>query len=133
MGRTLDTGAPLTGERETDIPDLSAQESGRPVIADNAHIRLAKASAKTEIMLRRGFNFQGVSDSQDQPEMGLLFAAYQRDPRTAFTPVQARLDQFDALNTWVSHRGSAVFVILPGVRPGEIFGQRWLSTSTGSA
>ena len=45
MGRRLDTGAPLTGTREEDVPDLDAVDDfGFPVIEPLAHVRLAKAA-----------------------------------------------------------------------------------------
>ena len=42
VGRRLDTGAPLTGQRETDEPDLAASVNGIPVIPPNSHIALAR-------------------------------------------------------------------------------------------
>ena len=37
--------------------------------------------------------------------------------------VQKRLDENDALNTWITHIGSAVYAIPPGIAPGEYPGQ----------
>jgi len=56
-------------------------------------------------------------------EAGLFFLAYQRDPRRQFIPIQRRLARSDALNEYLRHTGSAVFAMLPGVRPGGSLGQ----------
>ncbi len=41
VGRTLDSGAPLTGSREADEPDFSLMHNGIPVIPQNSHVALA--------------------------------------------------------------------------------------------
>jgi dye decolorizing peroxidase len=119
VGRTLDTGAPLTGRRESDEPDFAAQVNGIKVIPENAHIALAHRRADGEQFLRRPYNY-------DDTDCGLIFASYQRDPATQFVPVQRRLADADALNPWITPIGSAVFGILPGVAPGEYLGQAML-------
>ncbi|WP_198955284.1 Dyp-type peroxidase [Kineosporia sp. R_H_3] len=128
LGRRLDTGAPLTGTDESDLADLDAvDEQGFPVIDDTAHIRLAKARTPAEVMLRRGFNFDAGPGADGSADVGLLFAAYQRDPRTAFVPVQRRLAATDAMNRWVSHVGSAVFALPPGCAEGGFVGEGLLA------
>lgn len=123
IGRRLSDGAPLTGGVEKDRPDLTMMKDGRPVIAPDAHVRLARAANDTEKMLRRGFNFDVGPTTDGTAQTGLIFVSFQRDPDTAFTPVQRRLDAKDALNTWISHIGSAVFAVLPGVQEGQYLGQ----------
>lgn len=123
IGRRLSDGAPLTGGTEKDRPDLTAMKDGRPVIAPDAHVRLARAANDAEKMLRRGFNYDLGPARDGTARTGLLFVAFQRDPDTAFTPVQRRLDAKDALNTWVTHIGSAVFAVLPGASEGQYLGQ----------
>jgi deferrochelatase/peroxidase EfeB len=56
-------------------------------------------------------------------EAGLLFLAYQRDPRRQFVPIQTRLAASDVLNDYTVHGGSAIFAIPGGVRPGGYVGQ----------
>jgi deferrochelatase/peroxidase EfeB len=56
-------------------------------------------------------------------DAGLFFICFQRDPATGFVLVQQRLAQTDALNEYIRHTGSAVFVCPPGVGPGEAWGQ----------
>ncbi|WP_159233922.1 Dyp-type peroxidase [Mycolicibacterium vanbaalenii] len=128
MGRRLDTGAPLTGERENDVPDLTASRNGIPVIPPNAHIALARHRNDEEQFLRRPYNYDDPPSDDETSDSGLIFASYQRDPRRQFIPVQQRLADADALNRWVTTIGSATFAILPGVAEGEHLGQRLLAT-----
>ncbi len=122
LGRRMDTGAPLTGARESDTPDLEATTSlGFPVIPAYAHVRRAKGA---ERIFRRGYNYDepvggagGISDS------GLLFASFQADVARQFVPIQRRLDELDLLNTWTRPIGSAVFAIPPGCAEGGYVGE----------
>ena len=116
VGRRLADGAPLGGQGEQDRPDLSARdEDGEPVIAANAHIRLASPEHTLGArMLRRGFNYDLGWGPDGRAETGLLFTAWQADPRTGFTAVQRHLDEGeDALNEYIRHEGSAVFAVPP--------------------
>lgn len=120
VGRRLDTGAPLTGQRETDEPDFTLSRNGIPVIPGNSHIALARHRHEGERFLRRPYNYDDPPEPGHTSNTGLLFATYQRDIDTQFLPVQRRLAEFDALNQWTTAIGSAVFVILPGVRSPEV-------------
>jgi deferrochelatase/peroxidase EfeB len=100
IGRSHRSGAPLTGRRLYDRPDLERLPS-------DAHIRLAAPRTNAgATMLRRGY------DTRE----GLLFLAFQKDPRRQFVPVQQRLARHDALQPHTRHVGSAVFAIPPGAR-----------------
>ena len=72
-------------------------------------------------ILRRGYNYSAGATSTGALDAGLLFLAYQRDPRTQFVPIQTRLASQDALRTYVTAVGSGVYAILPGVRPGASY------------
>lgn len=114
VGRRLSNGAPLGGRNEDDLPDLSARHpDGNPVIAENAHIRLAAPENTLGArMLRRGFSYDLGWDHDGIRQAGLLFTAWQADPRTGFTPVQRALDDGgDALNAYIRHEGSALFAV----------------------
>ncbi|MBO0681271.1 Dyp-type peroxidase [Mycolicibacterium sp. S2-37] len=128
IGRRLDTGAPLTGERESDEPDFAAVRHGIPVIPPNAHIALARHRSDEEQFLRRPYNFDDPPAPGPTTDSGLIFAAYQRDPARQFVPVQRRLAASDALNEWVTTIGSATFAILPGVVEGGYLGQSLLES-----
>jgi len=128
VGRTLDSGAPLTGQRETDEPDFTLARNGIPVIPPNSHIALARHRHDGERFLRRPYNYDDPPEPGQTSNTGLIFATYQRDIDTQFLPVQQRLAQFDALNQWTTAIGSSVFVILPGVRsPEGYLGQELLA------
>lgn len=124
MGRTLDSGAPLTGTREHDEPDFALTHNGIPVIPENSHVALAHHRGTRERFLRRPYNYDDPPEPGQTSNSGLIFATFQRDIDEQFLPVQRRLAQFDALNQWTTAIGSAVFVVPGGVRaPGDYLGQ----------
>ncbi|WP_327150900.1 Dyp-type peroxidase [Nocardia sp. NBC_01329] len=125
VGRTLATGAPLTGASEFDEPDFAAVDTnGIAVIPPSSHIARAHHRHEGERFHRRGYNYDDAPAAGAISNSGLLFTAYQRDLPTQFLPVQRRLAEFDALNVWTTPVGSAVFVIPPGAGgPGEYIGQ----------
>jgi deferrochelatase/peroxidase EfeB len=129
IGRRKYSGAPLTGESEFDPLDLEAEKNGQPVIPENAHVRLASATLNDgERILRRGYSFtDGVDESLGELEAGLFFIAFQRDPEKQFVAIQMRLGQFDALNEYIKHVGSAVFAVPPGARQGGYVGEALLA------
>lgn len=118
VARRMDTGA--------DVPDAD-----RFALADGAGVRVpgsphaprARARTPAERMLRRAFSFDDGPTAEGLPDAGLLFAAFQVDPAAAFVPVQQRLAESDAMNAWVTHVGSAAFVIPPGCPEGRYVGQ----------
>jgi dye decolorizing peroxidase len=125
IGRRRDTGAPLTGGGERSPADFGATTAdGSPVIPVDAHMRLAAPAANEgAAMLRRGFSYV------DGDEAGLLFLAWQADPRRGFIPVQRRLVATDALRRYIRHEASALFVMPGGVAPGSYLGEGlWEST-----
>jgi deferrochelatase/peroxidase EfeB len=119
VGRRKASGAPLSGRIERDPLDLSAVgPNGAPMIAPDAHIRLASPESNDgQRILRRPYSFVDGDGGQGNLSAGLFFLAYQRDPATQFVAIQRRLDRSDALNEYVRHTGSAVFAMLPGVEP----------------
>ena len=125
IGRTLDTGAPLTGTVESDEPDLEAKDRlGFPVIPAFAHVRRSKEHEAANKMFRRGYNYDDtvVTGADSVSNSGLLFAAFQADVDKQFVPVQKALDTLDLLNTWTTPVGSAVFAIPPGCQEGGYIG-----------
>ncbi|WP_395310188.1 Dyp-type peroxidase [Mycobacterium sp. AMU20-3851] len=127
VGRRLDTGAPLTGSREDDVPDLDAHVNGIPVIPPNSHIALARHHNDGERFLRRPYNYDDPPPAGTTTDSGLIFASYLRDPASQFIPVQQRLADADAMNQWITTVGSATFAMLPGVAEGGWLGQTLLS------
>jgi deferrochelatase/peroxidase EfeB len=128
VGRAKGTGAPLGQRGEFDPIDLGAKGAdGQPVIPADSHVRLAHPDSNGGAMLlRRGYNFVDGSDGLGRLGAGLFFMAYQRDPRTRFVPIQARLARQDAMNEYLRHVSSGLFACPPGVRGADDFWGRLL-------
>lgn len=127
VGRRLADGAPLTGQRETDPPDLQAKDSlGFPVIDPASHMRRAMPAEPHERILRRPYSYDDVPPDGADSDSGLVFVAFQADPVRQFVPIQRRLAEADLLNIWTVPIGSAVYAVLPGAREGEVLGQELL-------
>ncbi len=122
IGRTLDTGAPLTGTDEFDEPDFEATDAtGFPVIDAASHIRRARSDDPDERFLRRGYNY-AVLTPDGEEDSGLVFIAFAADLERQFVPIQRRLAQQDRLNQWVTSIGSAVYAVPPGAPEGGFVG-----------
>ncbi len=128
VGRTLDTGAPLTGTVESDEPDFEAKTAiGFPVIPEFSHIRRARTDNPDERIFRRTYNYDEVPTGDRVSDSGLLFASFQADVTKQFVPIQKRLDELDLLNEWITPIGSAVFAIPPGCAPDGYIGETLLA------
>ncbi|GAA5063448.1 Dyp-type peroxidase [Nocardia callitridis] len=128
LGRALDTGAPLSGTRETDDPDFAVTDrNGIPLIAPSAHIARAHHAHEGERIFRRVYNYDDPPPPGSVSNSGLLFVSYQRDVNRQYLPIQQRLDEFDALNQWTTPVGSAVFAVVPGIGSGSYLGEGLLS------
>lgn len=124
VGRTLDSGAPLTGGDEFTDPNFEARDSyGLPVIDPASHMARSRApeAHPEQVILRRSFNYDLPPDptSEELSNAGLVFICFQKNPDKQFTPIQQRLDDHDRLNQWITHIGSAVFFIPPGTNPDD--------------
>jgi len=140
IGRQKTSGAPIGAKREFDALPLDAKDAdGNPIIAENAHVRLANASTNNGMqILRRGYSYDdGVDFTTErwppwrqgmEYDSGLLFVCYQRDPRTGFIPMFEKLSRFDMLNQFVTHTGGGLFACPRGVANGEYLGQRLLES-----
>jgi deferrochelatase/peroxidase EfeB len=125
IGRTKESGGPLSGGEEFTAPDFEALVDGVPVIDRGAHVRLAHPSSNggTRI-LRRGYNYIDGADAQGHLDAGLLFIAYQRSP-SQFVAIQRSLAQ-DLLDPFIRHIGSAIFAVPPGPTEGGFVGETLL-------
>ena len=123
FGRKADTGAPLSGKGEFDKVDLNkTDDTGIPLIDKNSHVGIAAGEGTR--LRRRAYNFDDAVTPK--AESGLIFICFQKDPSTAFTPLQKRLAASDRLNRWITHVGSAVFWNPPGTQQGSYWGQKLL-------
>jgi deferrochelatase/peroxidase EfeB len=121
VGRHRLSGAPLGSASEHDPVRLAA-------LPADSHVRLAHPDVNSgAAMLRRGYSFVDASDSLGRLDAGLFFLAYVRDPRTQFVPVMSRLARNDAMNEYLSHVGSGLWAVPPGVAPGGWWGEGLLA------
>lgn len=132
FGRTKNTGAPMDGKHETDVPDYSKDPAGKLTRLD-AHIRLANprtAQSQRNLILRRPFNYSNGVNKNGQLDMGLLFICYQADLEQGFITVQTRLNG-EPLEEYLKPVGGGYFFTLPGVRDAnDYIGRSLLAAST---
>ncbi|MGD7706402.1 Dyp-type peroxidase [Microlunatus sp. Y2014] len=123
VGRTLGTGAPLTGSAEHDVPDFAATDAnGLPIIPPFSHVARAAPRHGVDRFLRRPYSYDdGLVDGTT--DAGLLFCTFQADIATQYVPVQDRLAELDSLNDWTVPIGSGVYAIPPGCEPGGFIGE----------
>ena len=119
IGRRKDTGAPLSGGSEHTPANFGAAgPAGGLLIPIDAHVRRRRPRSTRA---RRCCG--GDSPMWMVSESGLLFLAWQADPRRGFLPVHRSLAASDALNRFIRHETSALFAMPGGVVPGGYLGQ----------
>jgi deferrochelatase/peroxidase EfeB len=124
VGRLKGSGAAPGRAGEFDEPDfVTSGNDGRPLLGDDAHIRLASAEANGGVkILRRGYNFVDGADGAGHLDAGLFFVGFMRDPHKQFVPLQRALAKSDRMMEYIEHTGSASFAVPPGVRRGGHWG-----------
>jgi deferrochelatase/peroxidase EfeB len=120
IGRSKASGAPLGEATEFEPLDLDATDGrGNPLIAVNAHVRLAAPREnRGQMIFRRGYAYNDglaapVGTAPPLYDAGLLFFSYQRDPRKGFIPIFQALSGNDALGQFTVHTGSVIVAIPP--------------------
>lgn len=140
IGRHKLSGAPLGKRSEFDPLDLNAMtKEGEPIIPEDAHVRLAAPQNNGGVrILRRVYNYNDGLDQFTERwppwrqgleyDIGLLFCAYQRDPREGFIRIFRNLAINDALNQFSTHTASVIVAVPPGApHPGRWVGERLFS------
>jgi deferrochelatase/peroxidase EfeB len=126
IGRRRDTGAPLGGRHELDDPRLDLDPKGERVPLDS-HIRLANprtAATEDQRFLRRSWNYQRGFDAAGQLDQGLIFVAFNQDPRRQFLTVQKRLEG-EPMTDYITPVGGGYFYVPAGtIGPGDWIGSR---------
>jgi len=123
----------MNSTRSTSIAN---DKDGNPLIADTATFvspprksTTARASSAGPISYNDGLNFT----SERWPpwpfraweyDAGLVFLAYQRDPRTGFVKIFDAMSKLDMLNQFVTHIGGGLFACPGGVADGDFIGQK---------
>ena len=127
IGRTVGSGAPLTGTKEHDEPDFQALgPTGFPVIADASHLRRARPDDPRQRIVRRSYNYESAPSADGVADAGLIFGSFQADVDAQYVPIQRRLEALDLLNIWTTPIGSAVFAVPPGCAEGGFIGETLL-------
>jgi deferrochelatase/peroxidase EfeB len=117
FGRRRDSGAPLDGTSEFDVPDYAADPHGF-VIPLDSHIRLANPRTSVtarQRIVRRSYNYDLGVDQNGNLQAGHIFMAYQQDVQRQFETIQKRLIN-EPLVDYVQPFGGGYFFTLPGVR-----------------
>jgi deferrochelatase/peroxidase EfeB len=135
VGRCKYSGAPLGGKNEFDKADYDAvDKDGNPIIAENAHVRLAAAVNNDGAqLLRRPYNYNDGANftaerwppwrQEMEYDAGLFFICYQSDPRTGFIKLFEKMSKFDMMNQFVTHTGGGLFACPGGIPEGGYVGQ----------
>jgi deferrochelatase/peroxidase EfeB len=121
MGRQKQSGAPIGGHGEFEPLTLKqTDKDGNPITAESAHARLAAPEENGGAqILRRAYSYNnGLSyiaerwppwRQGNEFDAGLMFLAYQQDPRTGFTKIFERMSKFDMMNQFTTHVGGGLF------------------------
>ncbi|APA96386.1 iron uptake transporter deferrochelatase/peroxidase subunit [Nocardia seriolae] len=120
FGRRRESGAPLDGTRESDIPDYAADPDATVTPAD-AHIRLANPrtpETDNQQLLRRSYNYDLGIDPNGNMSAGHIFTCFQQDIGRQFETIQTRLAG-EPLTDYVQPFGGGYFFVVPGVRDAQ--------------
>ena len=128
IGRRKDSGAPFTGDVETDLPDYADDPDGEITPLD-AHIRLANPrtpETEDDLIFRTGLSFSRGFDASGQLDQGLAFVSFQRR-MSQFLNTQARLAG-EPLEEYILPVGGGFYFALPGVEgPDGVLGEGLLA------
>jgi len=119
FGRRKLSGAPYGKGHEHDPVDVTK-------LPKDSHVALAKSTGQE--IFRRGYNYSdGIEPKTGNPNAGLQFIRFQKNPQASFVPMLALLSKNDALNEYTKHIGSGLYAIPRGIKKGEYIGQALFS------
>lgn len=120
VGRDKFHGAPLSGGEEFTDPDFAKEDaSGNTMIPWDSHMAIVHPDNNGgHRMLRRGYNYVEGNGAGGRFEGGLFFIAFVRNPQTNFEEILSKM-QRDQMAEYLTHTGSALFLILPGIAEGD--------------
>jgi deferrochelatase/peroxidase EfeB len=110
IGRYRVSGAPLGGAAEYENPDYPSDPKGARIPL-NAHIRLANPrtpQTADQRILRRPYNYNRGFDEAGDQDQGLLFVAYNQDPKRQFATIQQRLEA-EPMTDYITPVGGGYF------------------------
>ncbi|MEV6101356.1 iron uptake transporter deferrochelatase/peroxidase subunit [Nocardia sp. NPDC051981] len=116
FGRRRESGAPLDGTKEFDVPDYAADPDAT-VTPATAHIRLANPrtpDTADQQLLRRSYNYDLGVDPNGNLATGHIFTCFQQNIQRQFETIQTRLAG-EPLTDYVQPFGGGYFFVLPGV------------------
>ncbi|MFE3259838.1 iron uptake transporter deferrochelatase/peroxidase subunit [Nocardia sp. NPDC059091] len=116
FGRRRESGAPLDGTKEFDVPNYAADPDAT-VTPATAHIRLANPrtpDTADQQLLRRSYNYDLGVDPNGNLATGHIFTCFQQDIQRQFETIQTRLAG-EPLTDYVQPFGGGYFFVLPGV------------------
>ncbi|MFF5993239.1 iron uptake transporter deferrochelatase/peroxidase subunit [Lysinibacillus sp. KU-BSD001] len=122
FGRYRHNGALFGQADEFAETDVFAKDvEGESVVPENSHVYLSRLAKQT--IYRRPFSYaSGTVTETGAYDSGLLFISFQKHPKQ-FIDIQNSLGRMDKLNEYITHRGSALFACLPGVKKGSYLGE----------
>jgi dye decolorizing peroxidase len=110
-------------------PTWTKESGGTLAIRASAHVRQAfPHSNDGATTLRKGFSYFDGYRTGGTPDTGLLFMAFQADPREGFTRIRQRPAGADDLSRFLRHESSALFAVPPGGRAGRYLGQNLMES-----
>jgi deferrochelatase/peroxidase EfeB len=110
IGRYRVSGAPLGGTTEFENPDYPQDPEGKRIPL-NAHIRLANprtAQTAQQRILRRPYNYNRGFDEAGDQDQGMLFVAFNQNPKRQFEQIQLRLES-EPMTDYITPVGGGYF------------------------